>query len=63
MTLRRKNFYHTDSERKQSWNEALLTFAKMKETYTNYGYDLIEVPPDTVQSRAKFILEHIDNDR
>lgn len=58
-----KEIYHTDSERKQSWDEALFTFKKMKETYADYGYELIEVPPDTVQNRAKFILEQIGNDR
>ena len=51
-----KEIYHTDSERKQSWEEALLTFAKMMEAYAEYGYELIEVRMGTVENRARFII-------
>lgn len=58
-----KEIYQTDSERKQTWEEAILTFVKMKETYLNYGYELIEVPSDTVQNRVNFILNNINSSR
>ncbi len=51
--------YETDSERKQTWEEAEYTFQKMKETYLDYGYDLIEVPKDTIENRKAFVLENI----
>jgi predicted ATPase len=56
-----KEIYHTDNERKQTWKEARLTFTKMKQTYLNYGYELIEVPKDTVKNRVNFILNSIDS--
>ena len=54
-----KEIYHTDSERKQTWEEAILTFKKMKATYAKYQYEIIEVPHDTVESRADFVLSNL----
>lgn len=51
--------YETDNERKQTWQEAIDTFDKMKQTYLNYGYELIEVPKVSVEERCSFILDHI----
>lgn len=51
--------YHTDNERKQTWEEAVLTFKNIKEIYLKYDYELIEVPIDTVERRTKFILDKI----
>ncbi|MFN0254790.1 AAA family ATPase [Pedobacter ureilyticus] len=55
-----QEIYHTDEERKQTWQEALYTFSQMKATYLNYGYELVEVPIDTVQNRADFVIRQID---
>lgn len=55
-----KEIYHTDSERKQDWEEAVLTFEKMKETYLNYEYKIIEVPKDTIEKRVAFVLDSIN---
>ena len=52
--------YTTDSERKQSWKEALLTYDKMIETYQKYGYETIEVPRLNVNERAHFVLDEIN---
>lgn len=54
-----KAIYTTDTERKQSWEEALATFEVMKETYSACGYTLAEVPRLPVAERARFVLEHI----
>lgn len=54
-----KEIYHTDSERKQDWEEAVFTFHKMKEIYTLYGYKVIEVPENTPEERARFVLEQL----
>lgn len=58
-----KEIYQTDSERKQTWEEAIFTFTKMKETYLKYDYKLIEVPQDTIQNRVNFILNNINSNR
>ncbi|PRD48453.1 AAA family ATPase [Sphingobacterium haloxyli] len=52
-----REIYETDSERKQSWKEALSTFDRMKETYLEYGYHVIEVPKVSVLERQRFIVE------
>lgn len=51
--------YENDTERKQSWDEAVLTYDRMKETYMDLGYDAITVPIGTVEGRFDFILKHI----
>jgi predicted ATPase len=55
-----EEIYHTDSERKQTFEEVKLTFIKMKETYLNYNYEIIEVPIDTVENRVIFIMNKIN---
>lgn len=47
--------YTTDDERKQTWEEAVQTFYKLKATYQKLDYEVIEVPKDTVINRVKFI--------
>lgn len=55
-----KEIYTADDERKQTWEEAELTFNKMKETYLKYNYILHEVPKGTIKERARFILNTIN---
>ena len=57
-----QEIYETDNERKQDWNEAVLTFEKMSETYQNYGYNLVELPHLSVRERADFVLGFIEQD-
>lgn len=54
-----KEIYTTDAERKQTWEEALFTFEKMKETYSEYGYRIIEVPKSSVKERTRFLLDFL----
>lgn len=54
-----KEIYEKDRERKQDWEEAVITFEKMKQTYLDYGYTLIEVPKENVDKRIQFILDQI----
>lgn len=56
-----KEIYETDNERKQTWEEALFTFDKMKETYLKYDYEMIEVLKDSIENRKNFILDIIKN--
>lgn len=48
--------YETDNERKQSWQEAVNTYEIMRDIYIRYGYNIINVPFDTVINRKKIIL-------
>jgi predicted ATPase len=52
--------YATDSERKQDWEEAEMTYHKMKIIYEKYGYDTIDVPRDSVRNRVSFVLLNMD---
>ena len=49
--------FEQDSERKQSWQEAVITYNALKEFYIQHGYTPIEVPTGTVEDRIDFILE------
>ena len=54
-----QEIYTTDTERRQNWEEALFTFEKMKETYAEYGYHIIEVPKGSAAERTRFILDFL----
>jgi predicted ATPase len=57
-----QQIYSTDAERKQTFEEALVSFRRNKEVYTEYGYDLVEIPVGTVETRVDFILASIQSD-
>jgi len=54
-----KEIYVADEARYESYEQAELIADHLQETYKNYGYELIEVPKDTVDNRILFILEHL----
>lgn len=54
-----EEIYQTDNERKQTWEEAVYTFDKMKQTYLQYGYEVIEVPKNSIEHRCEFIMNQI----
>lgn len=58
-----KEIYVTDSERKQSWEEALFTYQVMKDTYLKYGYIVIDVPVGSVATRKEFVLHQIQSEK
>jgi predicted ATPase len=45
-----------DAERKQTLAEAERTYQAMIETYTSYGYELVELPLVSVDERAAFVI-------
>ena len=51
--------YHTDTERKQSYREAIDTYNIMSSTYESLGYTLTIVPKTTPEERAEFILNSL----
>lgn len=54
-----EDIYIADNERYENYEQAKLIYNHLVETYEKYGYNLIEVPKDTVDSRILFILEHL----
>jgi predicted ATPase len=54
-----EEIFHPDSERKQDFEEAIRTYRSMVETYTQFGYELIEIPRVSVKERAEFVIEKI----
>jgi predicted ATPase len=55
-----KEIYISDNERYENLDQAIEIQKHLVETYKKYGYNLIEVPKDTVQNRIDFILENLD---
>jgi predicted ATPase len=48
--------YAHDRERKQSFEEAERTYRAMVETYEALRYELVSVPPASIEDRTRFIL-------
>jgi predicted ATPase len=55
-----KNIYIADNERYESYEQATLIHNHLVDTYQKYGYNLIEVPKDTVCKRVDFILSELE---
>ncbi|QCW99712.1 ATP-binding protein [Aggregatimonas sangjinii] len=55
-----KEIYVSDSERFESYEEALAIHRHLKESYTALGYGVIEVPKATVENRIAFILTQLE---
>ncbi|MBS4432349.1 ATPase [Pectobacterium punjabense] len=51
-----REIYAQDTERKQSFEEAVLTYQVMLDTYQKYGYQLWELPRVSVDERVSFII-------
>jgi predicted ATPase len=51
-----KEIYGSDEERRQSWEVAVRTYEVMAETYTELGYELLELPRAAVEERADFVI-------
>lgn len=49
--------YQKDSERYETFEQALHIHNHLAQTYARFGYTPIEVPQDTVQNRVGFILD------
>lgn len=53
--------HENDAERKESFAEAVRIHHEIVRAYEELGYALIELPIDTVEARADFILASINN--
>ena len=56
-----KEIYATDSERDQTFEQAVEVYEGMKRWYLRWGYEVLEVPHNHVEKRVLFILEAIEN--
>jgi predicted ATPase len=54
-----EEIYQIDSERYENFEQAKTIYKHLTKTYIDYGYDLIEVPKDSVDNRILFILDKI----
>lgn len=54
-----EEIYESDSERYENFDQAKTIYKHLTKTYINYGYDLIEVPKDSIDNRILFILDKI----
>ncbi|AVO53405.1 AAA family ATPase [Ectopseudomonas mendocina] len=50
--------YCNDAERRQDAAEAERTAEVMREVYADFGYQLIDVPPASLEQRRDFVLQH-----
>jgi len=51
-----EEIYVSDDARYENYEQAKLLYNHLTETYEKYGYNLIDVPKDTVDNRILFIL-------
>ena len=54
-----QEIYHQDSERLESYKEAISIDKTLREIYNSFAYELVEIPLTTVEERVKFILSQI----
>ena len=54
-----EEIYTSDSERYESYEQAMQIHDYLVDTYTKFGYDLIEVPKVSVENRYNFIIDHL----
>jgi len=57
-----QEIYQTDSERKQTFAEAIEVYNTLSKTYNACGYKLIEVPKTGTKERVDFILSIINKE-
>ncbi len=53
-----EEIYVSDDARYENFEQSKLIHDHLCETYTGYGYELIEVPKGTASERADFVLKH-----
>ncbi|MEU4542862.1 AAA family ATPase [Nonomuraea dietziae] len=51
--------FENGAERRQTLEEASLTYDRVREAYLDYGYSLVELPRLAVRERVGFVLRHL----
>jgi predicted ATPase len=57
-----REIFCQDEERKQDFAEAVRTYEAMMATYSEFGYELVEIPKNPVEERVKFVTENIGDE-
>ncbi|MEM5566925.1 ATP-binding protein [Psychroserpens sp. AS72] len=55
-----QEIFVSDSERYENFDQAVEIHHSLLDTYKRFGYNLIDVPFDSISSRADFILDHFN---
>jgi predicted ATPase len=58
-----RQIFRRDEERKQDFVEAVRTCEALASTYSDLGYELIELPKASVEERLHFLLEKVGEAR
>lgn len=58
-----QQIYCTDSERDQTFAESVTVHAACCEWYRRWGYQIVEVPHDTVEHRCDFVVRELERDQ
>jgi predicted ATPase len=58
-----QEIYTSDSERFERYEEALEIHKLLHQTYTRFGYRVVEVPKDTIERRVAFIKDQLDREK
>jgi predicted ATPase len=56
-----REIYTTDTERKQTYDEAVRTYGLMVEAYEDCGYEVVEVPRVSAAQRADFVVSMLSS--
>lgn len=58
-----REIYVTDGDRRMTFESARAFGERIREVYLDLGYEIVEVPRDSVETRARFIAEHVRHAR
>ena len=56
-----QEIYRNDSERDQSFEQAIEVYQRLENWYEEHDYDIVILPKDTIENRVKFILGQVAN--
>lgn len=56
-----EEIYTKDNERYETFEQAQLIDTYLRDGYKKYGYNVIEVPKDSIENRASFIINYLKN--
>ncbi len=54
-----REIYRTDEERRHGFDDAVGAYQTLLKTYRSYGYDLLEIPHDSIAARADFVIARL----
>ncbi len=54
-----EEIYQNDSERDQTFSESIAIYEQLYEWYKKHDYKLVQIPKDTIEKRAAFLLNHL----